>query len=78
MQTTKAARARARFLQSGANIEKAQENKDEKEKKVPVKKRSSVSVTDSKSNVPGAHHLRGRWQIGPHRPSDVASVKSIA
>lgn len=78
MQTTEAVRAQARRLQTGERVEKVPEIIDTMEKKVPVKKRSSFLVPDNKSNVPGAHHPRGRWQTGPHRPSDVASVKSIA
>jgi hypothetical protein len=77
MQTTEAARARARLLQSRAKVEEAQEIKDEKEKKVPVKRRSSMSVPGGKSYLLGVHHPRGRRQRGPHRRSDVASVKSI-
>ncbi|KAF3329911.1 protein IQ-DOMAIN 1-like isoform X2 [Carex littledalei] len=79
MQTTEATRARARLLQQTvARVDTTPEIKDVKEKKVLVKKRASFSVPDNKTNVPRAHQPRARWQTGPHRPSDVASVKSVA
>ncbi|KAF3329912.1 protein IQ-DOMAIN 1-like isoform X3 [Carex littledalei] len=77
MKTTEAARARARLLQQTVTrVDTTPEIKDVKEKKVLVKKRASFSVPDNKTNVPRAHQPRARWQTGPHRPSDVASVKT--